>query len=357
MTPPTAQAQDIDNTTATAQLLSQLGYLREEVTAESVSASVPSLHSAGFDSDTDGDGSLAGEQETENKEVDGQDEREAVQVQCVVRTRIPSEFGNATHSLLMYTNSEDDKEHLALVFGYAISGPGAIYSRTLEAVRENETSRDRAIRGATPLSTSTVPITAPELNFPTSNKDTAPLARIHSCCFTGETLGSLRCDCREQLVEAMKCMSVEGRGVVLYLIQEGRGIGLKEKLRAYNLIDQGYDTREANIQLGHPADARSYRIAAAILRDLNIPSVRLLTNNPHKINSMISDGVVVSERIPMIPASWTTGILPGLEDEGANAIGSKLQDRDGYLVAKVKKMGHILDIPSEILAGTSVARF
>ncbi|KAJ3351836.1 GTP cyclohydrolase II [Entophlyctis luteolus] len=173
------------------------------------------------------------------------------------------------------------------------------------------------------------------------NGEDAPLARIHSCCFTGETLGSLRCDCREQLVEAMKMMGKEGRGVILYLIQEGRGIGLQEKMKAYNLIDQGYDTMEANIELGHPSDARSYRIASAILRDLQIPSVRLLTNNPHKVQSIVSDGVVVSERVPMIPANWM-----------AKGDSAELQDRDGYLVTKVKKMGHILEIPDTILAGT-----
>ncbi|KAJ3094964.1 GTP cyclohydrolase II [Physocladia obscura] len=289
-------------------------------------------------------------------------EQEQVQVQCVVRTRIPSEFGNATHSLLLYTNSEDDKEHLALVFGYAAAGPDSIWSRTLEAARDNETPRDRAIRGAAPLSASAIPATSatssPLESTPPasdSNNDSAPLVRIHSCCFTGETLGSLRCDCREQLVDAMTRISAERKGVVLYLIQEGRGIGLRDKLRAYNLIDLGYDTREANIQLGLPADARSYRIATAILRDLNIPAVRLLTNNPLKVNSIVHDGLVVSERISMIPKSWSTGILPGREADGAKAIGSKLLDRDGYLVSKVLKMGHILDIPSEILAGTSAA--
>ncbi|KAJ3207919.1 GTP cyclohydrolase II [Entophlyctis luteolus] len=263
-----------------------------------------------------------------------------MQVQCVVRTRIPSEFGNATHSLLMYTNNEDSSEHLALVFGYSL-GPSGIWSKSLEAVREGETPRERVRRGALPAGG----VPSPALS---ENGDDAPLARIHSCCFTGETLGSLRCDCREQLVEAMKMMGNEGRGIILYLIQEGRGIGLREKMnvsnRAYNLIDQGYDTMEANIELGHPSDARSYRIASAILRDLHIPSVRLLTNNPHKVNSIVADGVVVNQRVPMVPANWTS------QQEGA-----ELQDRDGYLVTKVKKMGHILDIPDTILMGTSDA--
>ncbi|KAJ3204718.1 GTP cyclohydrolase II [Entophlyctis luteolus] len=261
-----------------------------------------------------------------------------VRVQCHVRTRIPSEFGHATHSLLLYSNTEDSEEHLALVFGYSRTSPGGIWSKSLEAVIPGETSRDRIIRGASQLEPST--------DFPPSptGELSAPLARIHSCCFTGETLGSLRCDCREQLIEAMKLMGSESRGVILYLKQEGRGIGLRDKMRAYNLIDQGYDTLEANIELGHPSDARSYQIATAILRDLQIPAVRLLTNNPHKVKSIVADGVVVSERVPMVPASWANGA----ED-------AEVQDRDGYLVTKVQRMGHILDIPEEILSGTKTS--
>ncbi|KAJ3024919.1 UNVERIFIED_CONTAM: GTP cyclohydrolase II [Siphonaria sp. JEL0065] len=262
-------------------------------------------------------------------------------VQCHVRTRIPSEYSDIPHSLLLYTNDVDNEEHLALVFGYEYSAdPGAgLWSRSLEKPIESESERDRYIRGAVPLADLDASPT-PELESSSvasspSTSDQPPLARIHSCCFTGETLGSVRCDCREQLVEAMKQMGREGRGVILYLIQEGRGIGLREKMKAYNLIDRGYDTEQANLELGHLADARSYLVASAILRDLQIPSVRLLTNNPHKMNSMAADGVVVSERVPMIPASWSFG------GDGS--------DRDGYLVTKVRKMGHILDIPEELL--------
>jgi len=175
-----------------------------------------------------------------------------------------------------------------------------------------------------------------------------PLARIHSCCFTGETLGSVRCDCREQLVEAMRMMSKEGRGVVLYLIQEGRGIGLMEKLRAYNLIDQGFDTMQANIELGHPADNRTYTIATEILRDLNIPAVRLLTNNPDKVASIAADGVKVAERVPMIPANWDLGA-----GKPKGSLDNPLQDRDGYLVTKAQKMGHMLDIPNDVLSAVA----
>ncbi|KAI8622518.1 GTP cyclohydrolase II-domain-containing protein, partial [Chytriomyces sp. MP71] len=263
---------------------------------------------------------------------------------CLVRTRIPSEYCDQPLSLLLYSNSEDSEEHLALVFGYDPAAPDGIRSASLERIIAGESERDRRTRGASVLPTSiTSSSLTPEIATTTSTSLSPsnqisrdpPLARIHSCCFTGETIGSSRCDCREQLIEAMKLMSNEGRGVILYLKQEGRGIGLRDKMRAYNLIDQGFDTQTANLELGHPADARSYKIATAILRDLHIPSVRLLTNNPHKVESIVHDGVVVSARVPMVPASWGGGSSDNLE----------VQDRDEYLVTKVQKMGHILDIP------------
>ncbi|KAI8836243.1 GTP cyclohydrolase II-domain-containing protein [Chytriomyces cf. hyalinus JEL632] len=252
---------------------------------------------------------------------------------CLVRTRIPSEYCDETLSLLLYSNDEDDEEHLALVYGYG--SEKNIWSNSLEKSIPGETEKDRRTRGAT------VPLPNTDAVVDANGEQTPPLARIHSCCFTGETIGSNRCDCREQLVEAMKRMSDESRGVILYLKQEGRGIGLKEKMRAYNLIDQGFDTHTANIELGHPADARTYKIATAILRDLQIPTVRLLTNNPHKVESVIHDGVVVSERVPMIPASWSSTDRAVL-------------DRDEYLVTKVQKMGHILDIPNQFLNSGAV---
>ncbi|KAJ3264437.1 GTP cyclohydrolase II [Chytriomyces hyalinus] len=252
---------------------------------------------------------------------------------CLVRTRIPSEYCDETLSLLLYSNDEDDEEHLALVYGYGADKN--IWSNSLEKAIPGETEKDRRTRGAT------VPLPNTDAVVDANGEQTPPLARIHSCCFTGETIGSNRCDCREQLVEAMKRMSDESRGVILYLKQEGRGIGLKEKMRAYNLIDQGFDTHTANIELGHPADARTYKIATAILRDLQIPTVRLLTNNPHKVESVVHDGVVVSERVPMIPASWSSTDRAVL-------------DRDEYLVTKVQKMGHILDIPNQFLNSGAV---
>src|SRR5512143_4148764 len=120
------------------------------------------------------------------------------------------------------------------------------------------------------------------------------LCRVHSSCFTGEVLGSLRCDCRAQLDAALARIGREGRGVLVYLVQEGRGIGLGNKVRAYQLQDDGADTVDANLQLGFDADLRSYDLAAGILADLGVTSVRLMTNNPQKINGLERAGVVVA---------------------------------------------------------------
>ncbi|MBM4274485.1 MAG: GTP cyclohydrolase II [Deltaproteobacteria bacterium] len=125
------------------------------------------------------------------------------------------------------------------------------------------------------------------------------LVRVHSECFTGDVLGSRRCDCGEQLQLALRRIAAAGSGVVIYLRQEGRGIGLLDKLRAYNLQDQGYDTVDANLMLGHEADEREYSIAARILEDLGVESIRLLTNNPHKIESLAEMGIQVEARIPL----------------------------------------------------------
>ena len=148
----------------------------------------------------------------------------------------------------------------------------------------------------------------------------AVLTRVHSSCFTGEVLGSQRCDCRAQLDAALARVAAEGRGVVVYLVQEGRGIGLGNKVRAYALQDQGADTVEANLQLGFEADHRSYDLAAAILRDLGVASVRLMTNNPGKIAGLVEAGVPSIHEPHWVDASAESA---------------------GYLAVKKHKMGHL----------------
>jgi 3,4-dihydroxy 2-butanone 4-phosphate synthase/GTP cyclohydrolase II len=147
------------------------------------------------------------------------------------------------------------------------------------------------------------------------------LCRVHSSCFTGEVLGSLRCDCRAQLDAALARIAREGRGVLVYLVQEGRGIGLGNKVRAYQLQDEGHDTVEANLALGFDPDLRSYEIAVGILRDLGVTSVRLMTNNPAKRTGLEKAGVIVDA----LEAHW---------------VGESEHNAD-YLSAKKLKLGHL----------------
>jgi len=147
------------------------------------------------------------------------------------------------------------------------------------------------------------------------------LARVHSECLTGEVFGSQRCDCRQQLEHALERIAETGTGVLVYLRQEGRGIGLGNKVRAYALQDQGQDTVEANLALGFAPDLRSYEIAAAILRDLGVASVRLMTNNPEKIDGLRQAGVSVTEQIP----HWVDSAHESQE----------------YLEVKRAKLGHL----------------
>ncbi|KAF9006512.1 GTP cyclohydrolase II-domain-containing protein [Cyathus striatus] len=291
----------------------------------------------------------------------------------MARTRIPTPHGPAF--LHLYHNNRDNKEHLAIVM-------------TLPKM-------DRITRGAYVgrLSASVQRASDPSTSRTTPSKPSfvavpPPLIRIHSECFTGETVGSMRCDCGEQLDEAIRQISlpitipssmpdtspvtIPGRGAVIYLRQEGRGIGLLSKIRAYNLQDMGHDTVTANLMLGHKADERGYEIAGAILRDLGLggedgrsEGVRVLTNNPDKVEALQKEGVRVMERVAMIPRSWqmrqrkttvksvtqeASVVEAGEEDEqvaGATLIGGKAvygEDLDKYLRTKVLRMGHMLPL-------------
>lgn len=150
-----------------------------------------------------------------------------------------------------------------------------------------------------------------------------PLVRIHSQCLTGDVLHSLRCDCRNQLTAALERIAQDGRGLLIYEHQEGRGIGLMNKLRAYALQDQGADTVEANEALGFEADLRNFAMPAAILRHFGLQSVRFMSNNPDKIAALTLAGVAVSERVPLeMPA---------------------LASREAYMRTKKDRMGHLLE--------------
>lgn len=320
-----------------------------------------------------------------------------LEVKCMARTRVPTPHGPVF--LHLYHNNRDTKEHLAIVVDPAqflepsASSAPSIRSRTLDAVwSDAETEMDRITRGAY---VGRLSATSQKPSSPTKAHDDAtpanippPLIRIHSECFTGETIGSMRCDCGEQLDEAIRQISqpitlstagpsapattIPGRGAVIYLRQEGRGIGLLSKIRAYNLQDLGHDTVTANLMLGHKADERGYGIAAAILRDLGLGSeagegVRVLTNNPDKMNALKEEGIHIVERVPMVPRSWqcrqhdslphgqpvSTAPAPLPVDDGcANAKGATMigggavygEDLDKYLRTKVLRMGHMLPL-------------
>lgn len=149
------------------------------------------------------------------------------------------------------------------------------------------------------------------------------LCRIQSECLTGEVFGSLRCDCKHQLDMAMKKIAENGNGVLLYLRQEGRGIGLGNKIKAYKLQENGVDTVDANLMLGFPDDGRDFNCAARILRDLNVASIKLLTNNPKKVDGLINSGIHVVERLPHLTE------IP--------------HHAHAYMKAKGMRMGHIID--------------
>jgi GTP cyclohydrolase II len=331
-------------------------------------------------------------------------------VECLVRARIPTTSG-AEMFLHLYQNDSDNKEHLAIVFGNAIRSrsldaekpgetemdrmirgayvgrlrPGRTSSRIDPSEQGRRPGTRRLRSGSALKNVTTVPedgvlevssdepsaaVTSqaeqeienhapqhPIANLGTLLEHThltnpspgkAPLVRIHSECYTGETAWSARCDCGEQLDEAARLMSLPNStgGVIVYLRQEGRGIGLASKLKAYNLQDLGNDTVEANLLLRHPADARTYGLATAILQDLGLGTdtdadkaetergIRLLTNNPDKVRAVEGPGkeVRVRERVPMIPIAWRSGGVKGVR-------GVEIEK---YLETKIGRMGHMI---------------
>ena len=192
-------------------------------------------------------------------------------VSIAAETKLPTKFGE--FRIIVFKNEVDHKEHLMIVKG--------------------------DVRGKSDV-----------------------LMRIHSECLTGDVFGSHRCDCGEQLENALRCIEEQGEGIVIYMRQEGRGIGLTTKIKAYTLQDQGYDTVEANVKLGFPPDMREYSLAAQMLRELDVKSVKLLTNNPEKKEDLERWGITVSKRVPIVIK--------------ANSINAK------YLSTKKEKMRHML---------------
>jgi GTP cyclohydrolase II len=323
--------------------------------------------------------------------VESNDIEKNLKVRCEVRCRIPT-ADKGEFYVHLYSNNLNNKQHLAIV-----AGP-YIYSKSLNEVRENDTDEKRMIRGATIKPNVTLPIKSVNkndlekdiINLKNNNqyinnninqqsdiKLKIPLVRIHSECFTSETIFSSRCDCAEQLERSMKKIQEYGNGVVVYLRQEGRNIGLLNKMMAYNLQDNGYDTVEANVKLNQPVDGRNYTIAARILEDLQIDTVRLLTNNPDKIEQLTSLGVNVVERIPMIPSIFeniskhnnchhhtqylssdsTSNCSNDLEDDTSTVIEpelvpeehGKLTELEKYLQTKVEFMRHDIPLPEYLI--------
>lgn len=192
-------------------------------------------------------------------------------VSIAAETKLPTKYGD--FRIIIFKNEVDHKEHLMIVKG--------------------------DVRGKSDV-----------------------LMRIHSECLTGDVFGSHRCDCGEQLENALRSIEEQGEGIVIYMRQEGRGIGLTNKIKAYTLQDQGYDTVEANVKLGFPPDMREYSLAAQMLRELDVKSVKLLTNNPEKKEDLERWGITVSKRVPIVIK--------------ANSINAK------YLNTKKEKMRHML---------------
>ena len=212
------------------------------------------------------------------------DSKAPARVEIASSAALPTRFGN--FRVHVFTNDRDDKEHVALVNGDVNQAEGVA-------------------------------------------------TRLHSECLTGDVLASLRCDCRDQLERALETLGAMPRGVLLYLRQEGRGIGLANKIRAYGLQEQGLDTVEANLALGFRDDERDYSVAAAMLHTLGVRSVRLLTNNPIKVAELDRCGVRVEERIPHVMRAGRHNRF--------------------YLETKARRSGHLIDLAAAGIAEPSGA--
>ncbi|WP_201529242.1 GTP cyclohydrolase II [Psychrobacter frigidicola] len=210
--------------------------------------------------------------------------------QFITSATLPTRHGE--FDIHMFEN-EDGKEHVMLTVGLSVAVPILEADAALNGQQHNKSAH---------------PI---------------PLVRIHSECLTGDAFSSLKCDCGPQLNAAMQAIQEDGCGAILYLRQEGRGIGLTNKIRAYALQDQGHDTLDANLMLGFPADARTYDMCSAMLAHVGVTEVRLITNNPDKVAYLNEHGIHVAERVPL---------LVGVNDINA-----------GYMATKRDRMGHLLD--------------
>lgn len=247
---------------------------------------------------------------------------DAPAIRQVATARIPTRFGEFTAHAFVVADGIGDREHLACILG-DIGGDASETEAGDEPVLRVH-SEEGSFGGGRAGQVGSEPV----------------LVRVHSECITGDVLGSQRCDCGAQLEMAMEIIGTAGRGVLLYLRNhEGRGIGLAHKLRAYELQDDGHDTVEANLHQGLPIDARDYAIAAQMLAHLGVRNVRLLTNNPAKLQSLADMGISVSERVPL-------QTLPSMENSD-------------YLRTKRDKLGHLLgdlDVLSSLSGSPSLGR-
>jgi GTP cyclohydrolase II len=202
---------------------------------------------------------------------------EPLEVAIASVAELPSQFGE--FRIFVFSNNRDAKEHLAMVHGDVFGAHDVV-------------------------------------------------TRVHSECLTGDVLASLRCDCRSQLERSLQHVGSLPRGIVLYMRQEGRGIGLTNKIRAYGLQERGMDTVDANLALGFPDDQRDYAVAAGMLRTLGVRSIELMTNNPDKVRKLSAEGIVVRDRIPLV-------IEPNRHNRR-------------YLATKARRSGHLLDMHVEL---------